>query len=153
MDLDVRCYQKAVKLNHSLTPPHCLSTSYVISCSDISLIQIPQCTSPIFQNALLCNRNVHSCAHFCFKVAGLDFRQSETCLWQDLSSTVINNVLNRYILPVLRQFKTMMVTSNGSWCMGIKGEMSGTVCVTFTWYMYIYELFIAFVCFVVCSLL
>ena len=45
------------------------------------------------------------------------------------------------------------LTSNGSWCMGIKGEMSGTVCVTFTWYMYIYELFIAFVCFVVCSLL
>ena len=44
-------------------------------------------------------------------------------------------------------------TSNGSWCMGIKGEISGTVCVTFTWYMYIYELFIAFVCFVVCSLL
>ena len=44
-------------------------------------------------------------------------------------------------------------TSNGSWCMCIKGEMSGTVCVTFTWYMYIYELFIAFVCFVVCSLL
>ena len=40
-------------------------------------------------------------------------------------------------------------TSNGSWCMGIKGEMSGTVCVTFTWnmYMYIYELFIDFVCF------
>ena len=38
-------------------------------------------------------------------------------------------------------------TSNGSWCMGIKGEMSGTVCVTFTWYMYIYELFIAFVFF------
>ena len=29
-------------------------------------------------------------------------------------------------------------TSNGSWCMGIKGEMSGTVCVTFTWYIYIY---------------
>ena len=27
-------------------------------------------------------------------------------------------------------------TSNGSWCMGIKGEMSGTVCVTFTWDMY-----------------
>ena len=45
------------------------------------------------------------------------------------------------------------VTSNGSWCIGIKGEMSGTVCVTFTWDIYIYELFIAFVCFVVCSLL
>ena len=36
------------------------------------------------------------------------------------------------------------LTSNGSWCMGIKGEMSGTVCVTFTWdmYIYIYELFL-----------
>ena len=40
-----------------------------------------------------------------------------------------------------------------SWCMVTKGEMSGTVCVTCTWYMYIYGLFIAFVCFVVCSLL
>ena len=39
------------------------------------------------------------------------------------------------------------VTSNGSWCMGIKGEMSGTVCVTFTWDIYIYELFIVFVFF------
>ena len=29
-------------------------------------------------------------------------------------------------------------TSNGSWCMGIKGEMSATVCDTFTWDMYIY---------------
>ena len=52
-----------------------------------------------------------------------------------------------------RQLWCKNVTNNGSWCMGIKGEMSGTVCVTFTWYMYIYELFIAFVCFVVCSLL
>ena len=32
----------------------------------------------------------------------------------------------------------MMITSNGSWCIGIKGEMSGTVCVTFTWDIYIY---------------
>ena len=31
-----------------------------------------------------------------------------------------------------------LMTSNRSWCMGIKGEMSGTVCVTFTWDMYIY---------------
>ena len=29
-------------------------------------------------------------------------------------------------------------TNNGCWCMGIKGEMSGTVCVTFTRDMYIY---------------
>ena len=31
-----------------------------------------------------------------------------------------------------------LCTSNGSWCIGIKGEMSGTVCVTFTWDIYIY---------------
>ena len=30
------------------------------------------------------------------------------------------------------------ITSNGSWCIGIKGEMSGTVCVTFTRDIYIY---------------
>ena len=33
--------------------------------------------------------------------------------------------------------RALVQTSNGSWCMGIKGEMSGTVCVTFTWDMYI----------------
>ena len=60
--------------------------------------------------------------------------------------------LSRYTLGYHGALRSML-TSNGSWCMGIKGEMSGTVCVTFTWYMYIYELFIAFVCFVVCSLL
>ena len=39
-------------------------------------------------------------------------------------------------------------TSNGSWCMGIKGEMSGTVlCHIYMRYVYIYELFIAFVSF------
>ena len=38
--------------------------------------------------------------------------------------------------PVL--FAHIRQTSNGSWCIGIKGEMSGTVCVTFTWDIYIY---------------
>ena len=41
-------------------------------------------------------------------------------------------------------------TSNGSWscwCMGIKGEMSGTVCVTFTWDMYIYIWVVYSLCF------
>ena len=43
-----------------------------------------------------------------------------------------------------------MVTSNGSWCMGIKGEMSGTVCVTFTWDMYIYIWVVYSLCFFCC---
>ena len=41
-------------------------------------------------------------------------------------------------------------TSNGSWCMGIKGEMSGTVCVTFTWDMYIYIWVVYTLCFFCC---
>ena len=32
-----------------------------------TLTQIPQCTSPISHNAPFCNRNVHMCAHFCYK--------------------------------------------------------------------------------------
>ena len=59
--------------------------------------------------------------------------------------------LNMFGIKCQSRSKTW--TSNGSWCIGIKGEMSGMVCVTFTWDNYIYELFIAFVCFVVCSLL
>ena len=37
------------------------------------------------------------------------------------------------------EFAITFYTSNGSWCIGIKGEMSGTVCVTFTWDIYIYK--------------
>ena len=44
----------------------------------------------------------------------------------------------------------MIMTSNGSWCMGIKGEMSGTVCVTFTWDMYIYIWVVYSLCFFCC---
>ena len=29
---------------------------------------IPQCTSPISHNVPFCNRNVHMCAHFCYKM-------------------------------------------------------------------------------------
>ena len=44
------------------------------------------------------------------------------------------------------------LTSNGSWCMSIKGEMSGTVCVTFTWdmYIYIYTWVVYSLCFFCC---
>ena len=30
--------------------------------------QIPQCTLPISHNAPFCNRNVHTCAHLCYKM-------------------------------------------------------------------------------------
>ena len=46
------------------------------------------------------------------------------------------------------------ITGNRSWCMGIKGEMSGMVCVKFTWDMYIYiYIYIYSLCFSCCSLL
>ena len=70
--------------------------------------------------------------------------------WQPFCLVQCADLAKMFITPWLQ---LLMTTSNGSWCIGIKGEMSGTVCVTFTWDIYIYELFIAFVCFVVCSLL
>ena len=33
-----------------------------------SVAQIPQCTSSISHNASFCSRNVHMCAHFCYKI-------------------------------------------------------------------------------------
>ena len=42
------------------------------------------------------------------------------------------------IKTFIKTFLMCKDTSNGSWCIGIKGEMSGTVCVTFTWDIYIY---------------
>ena len=36
--------------------------------SDRLVAQIPQCTSPIPHNTLFCNRNVHRCARFCYKI-------------------------------------------------------------------------------------
>ena len=36
--------------------------------SNRSISQIPQCTSPISHNAPFCKRNVHICAHFCYKM-------------------------------------------------------------------------------------
>ena len=67
--------------------------------------------------------------------------------WADLPDSDRGDFTRRYVVDM------SSYTSNGSWCMGIKGEMYGRVYVTFAWDMYIYELFIAFVCFVVCSLL
>ena len=58
-----------------------------------------------------------------------------------------SNVSRVMLTP--RAMSTTWGTSNGSWCMGIKGEMSGTVCVTFTWEMYIYMSFYS-LCFFFC---
>ena len=52
-------------------------------------------------------------------------------IWLSLLMGLHNNVIKD-------KCSTYMDTSNGSWCIGIKGEMSGTVCVTFTWDIYIY---------------
>ena len=52
--------------------------------------------------------------------------------WNTNSWTTCRRWTNN-VRPVVKNH-----TSNGSWCIGIKGEMSGTVCVTFTWDIYIY---------------
>ena len=64
----------------------------------------------------------------------------------------VNCSLSIHIIYLLKLFRvaSMTPTSNGSWCMGIKGEMSGTVCVTFTWDMYIYIWVVYSLCFFCC---
>ena len=60
---------------------------------------------------------------------GLNVLKSSLCNPQKIIT--INDVFQLEV-------PSLTSTSNGSWCIGIKGEMSGTVCVTFTWDMYIY---------------
>ena len=45
-----------------------LSHEYRILPSHRLVAQIPQCSSPISHNAPFCNRNVHMCAHFYYKM-------------------------------------------------------------------------------------
>ena len=104
------------------------------NCSDISQINFP---FSLF------------CIIYDFKQE-LDFGESWqlTCFTQcphRLCGTIISMQLE--VLHVQCQVSTYHAdvhvichnqTSNGSWCIGIKGEMSGTVCVTFTWDIYIY---------------
>ena len=52
--------------NHYL--PSILS---VVSSYNRPVAQIPQCTTAISHNAPFCNRNVHVCAHFCYKNGAL----------------------------------------------------------------------------------
>ena len=43
--------------------------------------QIPQCTSPISHNAPFYNRNVHICAHFCYKIIHSGLSDALWDLW------------------------------------------------------------------------
>ena len=58
------------------------------------------------------------------------------------------SAVNKILLLLLTASITL--TSNGSWCMGIKGEMSGTVYVTFTWDMCIDIWVVYSLCFFCC---
>ena len=62
------------------------------------------------------------------------FQAPSRSLWRHCNVNMLGNERKGQHLVV----GIYISTSNGSWCMGIKGEMSGTVCVTFTWDMYIY---------------
>ena len=66
--------------------------------------------------------------------------QSRGALMFSLINAWTNNWANKRDAADLRghHYGVTVMTSSGSWCIGIKGEMSGTVCVTFTWDIYIY---------------
>ena len=60
------CFNKQpCTLISSLAQAPCLSRKSVIHWP---VAQIPQFSNPISHNAPFCNRNVHMCAHFCYKM-------------------------------------------------------------------------------------
>ena len=58
-----------------------------------SISQIPQCTNPISHNASRCNRNVHTCAHFCYKVVHCGCVYD--ALWDLWDGSILIKSLNR----------------------------------------------------------
>ena len=65
-------------------------------------------------------------------------RQNGCHFADDTLNCIFLNQNVRTSIKISLKFAPKGPTSNGSWWMGIKGEMSGTVCVTFTWDMHIY---------------
>ena len=69
--------------------------------------QIPQCTCPISHNAPFCNRYVHTCAHFCYKmvhcmVLNIERQKSRSTLVQVVACclTAPSHWLNSYGLII-----------------------------------------------------
>ena len=78
-------------------------------------------------NVPFCSRIIHICAHFCGKMVHCGI-----FLW-----CIVGFV--RWVFHIYAQYHTaqatdswnggwLVVTGNGSWCMGIKGDMSGSLC-------------------------
>ena len=67
------------------------------------------------------------------------------CIWLKKCSQALRPnkriLITRLCFVPVWLYQPIYLTSNGSWCMGIKGEMSGPVCVTFIWYMYIWVVY------------
>ena len=74
-------------------------------------------------------------------------RRWKGCRWLPIEFSLNIWFASPYCRYSLSQY--ILDTSNGSWCIGIKGEMSGTVCVTFTWvcvYIWVVYSFCLFCC-------
>ena len=68
--------------------------------------QIPQCTSPLSHNASFCNKNVHMCAHFCYKMVHCGY--SSNAFWDVWECFVICIILSWLIVlyrnPTIQRF-------------------------------------------------
>ena len=93
--------------------------------------QIPQCTSTISHNVLFCNRNVHMCAHFCYKSALWDIHLIY-CGICEMGLMCFEISMNKHHSIFTHTDKQQVLMH------GHQEWMSRTVCVTFTWDMYIY---------------
>ena len=114
-----------------------------------------QCTVRVcIQTNLEVIRRKHTTYHTgfgaCSSTCNKRWRQMYRHHRSNRSPTLQVHVRVSWCQIVLMEGNHKSSTSNGSWCMGIKGEMSGTVCVIFTWDMYIYIWVVYSLCFFCC---
>ena len=64
----VRCSVSQKQFNHNLVAQLTQVRFHNMSHVDRPISQIPECIRQISHNAPFCNRNVHTCAHFCYKM-------------------------------------------------------------------------------------
>ena len=92
-EISLKMFLKCPPFSHRLKQITSKKTFLAISMfaanlSDRTVSQIPQCTSLISHNAPFCNRNVHMCAHFCYKMVHCGM--SDRCIFSICETIFIN---------------------------------------------------------------
>ena len=111
---------KLLSLHRQVSTTHARNTAS----TNRPVSQIPQCIRPIAYNAPFCNRNVHACAHFCYKAMhfGNGLMHCGICEKGLLASA--NQILHRALLMLVfgPSLKKTLVHRSRTSCLHIIGK-------------------------------